>query len=129
MDFRIFDGSFMDFILLLPLFAPFSGGLVPSPGGMAQARDGLVNTKWECMVGQDCVDRLRFRTGGKVLSYSCELGEQEFTWRYGRDSVKVGDALSLVCNYFPESCRTMKAEKAESCVCDVRGQMDSSIFG
>ena len=42
-----------------------------------------------------------------------ELRTRAFTWRYGTDSVKVGDPLSLLCNYFPASCRTMKREKGE----------------
>ena len=45
--------------------------------------------------------------------YGFRLKTKAFTWRYGADSVKVGDALSGICNYFPASCRTMKAEKAE----------------
>lgn len=42
-----------------------------------------------------------------------ELKTTAFTWRYGADSVKVGDPLSLLCNHFPASCRTMKREKGE----------------
>ena len=43
-----------------------------------------------------------------------ELRTRAFTWRYGADSVKVGDPLSLLCKYFPASCRTMKREKGET---------------
>jgi len=42
-----------------------------------------------------------------------ELRTRAFTWRYGADTVRVGDPLSLLCKYFPASCRTMKAGKGE----------------
>jgi hypothetical protein len=45
--------------------------------------------------------------------YGFKLMARAFTWRYGSDSVKVGDPLSMLCNYFPASCRTMKREKGE----------------
>jgi hypothetical protein len=45
--------------------------------------------------------------------YGFELKTKAFTWRYGADTVRVGDPLSLLCKYFPASCRTMKAEKGE----------------
>jgi hypothetical protein len=43
-----------------------------------------------------------------------ELRTSAFTWRCGADSVKVGDPLSVLCNYFPASCRTMKHWKGET---------------
>jgi len=42
-----------------------------------------------------------------------ELRTGAFTWRYGADTLRVGDPLSLLCKYFPASCRTMKAGKGE----------------
>ena len=42
-----------------------------------------------------------------------ELRTRAFVWRYGADTVRVGDPLSLLCKYFPASCRTMKAGKGE----------------
>jgi hypothetical protein len=45
--------------------------------------------------------------------YGFKLRTRAFEWRYGADSVKVGDPVSVLCKYFPASCRTMKAEKAE----------------
>jgi len=44
--------------------------------------------------------------------YGFKLRTRAFTWRYGTEEVQVGDALSGTCNYFPASCKTMKAEKA-----------------
>ena len=61
-----------------------------------------------------------YHYGGTILQvsddgsfYGFNLQTSAFTWRYGADAVKVGDPLSLLCKYFPASCRTMKAEKGE----------------
>lgn len=45
--------------------------------------------------------------------YGYKLKTPVFTWRYGVDSVKVGDAVTGICKYFPASCRTLKAGKGE----------------
>jgi len=45
--------------------------------------------------------------------YGFELNTRAFIWRYGTDSIRVGDLVSQLCKYFPASCRTMKAEKSD----------------
>jgi len=45
--------------------------------------------------------------------YGFRLRTRAFTWQYGAITVKVGDPLSVLRQYFPASCRTMKAEKSE----------------
>lgn len=58
-------------------------------------------------------DRTILQVGDDGAFYGFKLRTGAFSWRYGPDSVKVGDPLSVLCNYFPASCRTMKAEKSE----------------
>ena len=58
-------------------------------------------------------DRTILQVSDDGSFYGFILKSRGFTWRYGADSVKVGDPLSLLCKYFSASCRTMKREKAE----------------
>ena len=60
----------------------------PVGGPKAKATDDLVNTRWECKMGQKCADGLRFKAGHQVAAYSCELGK-ELPGTYER----VGDTL------------------------------------
>jgi len=45
--------------------------------------------------------------------YGFKLRTSAFTWRCGAMTVKVGDPLSVVCKYFPASCKTMKADNGD----------------
>ena len=80
-------------ILLLQLLTSRSGDL------LVQSTDELANTKWECKIGKECTDGLRFKAGHKVVAYSCELGEESpGTYQLIRDtliinSIKDGEEM------------------------------------
>ncbi|HVU95364.1 MAG TPA: DUF3828 domain-containing protein [Puia sp.] len=59
-------------------------------GPPARTAVELANTRWENKTGQKCTDRLRFRPGHKVMTYSCELGKESAgTYQ------QVGDTLTI----------------------------------
>jgi|GEM_PF-2668603 len=62
----------------------------PTGGPKARAAEELVNTRWENKTGQQCTDRLRFKPGHKVVTYSCVLGK-ESAGAYQQ----VGDTLTI----------------------------------
>jgi hypothetical protein len=45
--------------------------------------------------------------------YGFKLRTSAFTWQCGAVTLKVGDPLSVLCQSFPASCRTMKAGKSD----------------
>jgi hypothetical protein len=59
-------------------------------GPQAHSTGELANTRWECKTGQKCTDRLLFKPGHKVVTYSCEQGK-ESAGTYQR----VGDTLII----------------------------------
>jgi hypothetical protein len=67
--------------------------------GLVQSPDELANTKWECRIGKECTDELRFKAGHKVVAYSCELDEESpGNYQLNRDtliinSIKDGEEM------------------------------------
>jgi len=62
----------------------------PAGGPKAKTADELANTRWECKTGQKCTDRLRFKPGHQVVTYSCELGKESAgTYRQAGDTLVI----------------------------------------
>jgi len=62
----------------------------PVGGPRARTAGELANTRWENKTGQKCTDRLRFRPGHKVVTYSCELAKESAgTYQQAGDTLTI----------------------------------------
>ena len=80
--------------LLLPFFSlavlPQGGANKGLSRQIVQYTDELANTKWECKIGKECTDQLRFKAGHKVVAQSCELDEESpGTYQLIRDTLTI----------------------------------------